>query len=234
VRDIALVPERDVLEAHDEVRSKDPGEARDSFGPDRVLFVRHGRRALLAFGEWLFELQDFSLLEVPELDREFVQAGPEERQGEEDLGVPVALQHLGGHPGRHEAEAPEGDLLDPRVQMNIGPDRAGDPADADRFERPLETDLMPAQFLVPDEELDSESNGLGVDSMRPAHHDRPLVTVGLLSDDSLESPEVPQDLVQRLLEEKRQGGIDDAVGGEPHMDIMGVIPTCSPPPREKR
>ena len=56
VRDVALVPERDVLEPGDEVAAHDPREPAQPLGADGVALVRHRRGALLPLGERLGDL----------------------------------------------------------------------------------------------------------------------------------------------------------------------------------
>src|SRR6476646_1787033 len=56
VRDVALVPERHVLQPDERVRAYDPGEPADSLGDDRVPLVRHRGRTLLTLAERLGDL----------------------------------------------------------------------------------------------------------------------------------------------------------------------------------
>src|ERR687897_2731094 len=73
VGDVALVPERDVLEADDRSRAHDAGESADPLGHDRVFLVRHRGRALLPAAERLFDLPDLGSREVPDLERELLE-----------------------------------------------------------------------------------------------------------------------------------------------------------------
>ena len=70
VRDVALVPERDVLERRQRVPAEHPREADDLLGLDRVALVRHRARALLAAAERLAHLADLGPGEVAKLGRE--------------------------------------------------------------------------------------------------------------------------------------------------------------------
>src|SRR5262245_12523391 len=63
VADVALVPERLVLERRPRVAAEQPGEARDPLRQDRVALVGHRRRALLARLERLLELADLGVLQ---------------------------------------------------------------------------------------------------------------------------------------------------------------------------
>src|SRR3954469_10146238 len=69
LRDVALVPERDVLHPDERVRSNDAREPADALGDLRIPFVRHRRRALHAFCEWLLDLAHLGACEVPDLRR---------------------------------------------------------------------------------------------------------------------------------------------------------------------
>ena len=108
VRDVALVPERDVLEADDRRRAHDAREAADPLGDLRVALVRHRRRALHPGGERLLDLAHLGAREVPDLRREAVERRRDERERREQLGVPVARDHLrrdriGSSPSRSQA-----------------------------------------------------------------------------------------------------------------------------------
>jgi hypothetical protein len=63
VRDVALVPQRDVLERGHRVGPEEPRQAHDLLAADRVALVGHRRRALLPLGERLLDLADLRLLQ---------------------------------------------------------------------------------------------------------------------------------------------------------------------------
>ena len=70
VRDVALVPESDVLEADSGSRADDAREPTDPLGDHRVPLVRHRRGALLAAAERLLDLGDLRACQVANLGRE--------------------------------------------------------------------------------------------------------------------------------------------------------------------
>ena len=80
VRDVALVPERDVLEPDERVPADDAREPADPLGDDGVALVRHRRRALLALAERLLHLGDLGAREVPDLERERVERRRDDRE----------------------------------------------------------------------------------------------------------------------------------------------------------
>ena len=73
VRDVALVPERDVLERRLAVAANQAREADNLLAADRIALVRHRRRALLALGERLLDLADLGLLQAADLERELLE-----------------------------------------------------------------------------------------------------------------------------------------------------------------
>ena len=113
-----------------------------------------------------------------------------EGQGGHDLGVPVPLEDLGRDLGRAELELPEGERLDPGIQVDVGADRSRDAADRDDVDGPLHPFDMPADLLDPDEDLEPEGHRLGVDAVGPADAGRLLVLEGLALQDLLERPEL--------------------------------------------
>ena len=96
VRDVALVPQRHVLDARLGVAAQHPRQAGDPLGGDRVALVRHRARALLARAEGLLDLAHLRALEVADLGREALEPGAGERDRLEQLGVAVARHDLGG------------------------------------------------------------------------------------------------------------------------------------------
>ena len=76
VRDVALVPQRHVLEAGLGVAPQQASDAGDPLGDDRVALVGHRRRALLARAERLLDLAHLGALQVADLGGEALQARP--------------------------------------------------------------------------------------------------------------------------------------------------------------
>ena len=135
VRDVALVPESDVLEADLCGGADDAREAADPLGDDRVPLVRHRRRALLALAERLLNLAHLGAGEVADLGREPVERRGDERERGEELGVPVARDDLRRDRLRLEAEPLAGDPLELRIGDRVRPDRAGELSEAHAVER---------------------------------------------------------------------------------------------------
>ena len=96
VGDVALVPQRDVLERRNGVAAQHARQARDLLALDRVALVGHRRGALLAGAKGLLGLAHLGALEVADLGRQALQAGAGERDRAEQLGVAVARDDLRG------------------------------------------------------------------------------------------------------------------------------------------
>ena len=105
VRDVALVPERDVLEGRHEVAAQHARQAHDLLAADRVALVRHRRRALLPLVERLLDLADLGLLQAADLEGELLERGGGDGERRHQLGVAVALDDLRRHGRRRRGRA---------------------------------------------------------------------------------------------------------------------------------
>src|SRR3989338_193322 len=94
MRDVALVPEGNVLERGHSVDAYDPRQPGDPLAGDRIFLVRHGGRALLALAERLFDLPDLCPLKIPDLGGELLKRSRHDGQRGEILGMAVPLQYL--------------------------------------------------------------------------------------------------------------------------------------------
>ena len=102
VRDVALVPQRHVLEPGLRVAAQHAREAADALGRDRVALVRHRARALLARPERLLDLAHLGALEVADLLREALQPGA----GERDRAAAARRGGRAARPGWRPARPP--------------------------------------------------------------------------------------------------------------------------------
>src|SRR6266542_308743 len=105
MRDVALVPERDVLERRHRVRANQPGESRDLLAADRVALMWHRGRAFLSLAERLLDFADLGLLQAANLERELLERRAGDRERRHQLGVAIALDDLRRHGRRLKAEA---------------------------------------------------------------------------------------------------------------------------------
>ena len=172
VADVALVPQRLVLERGLGVAAQQPGEPGDPLGQDRVALVGHRARALLAGLERLLDLADLGVLEVADLGREALQRAAEDRDRGEQRGVPVALDDLGADRVGVQAELGEHLRLDVRAEVAVRPDRAGDLAGPDLVDGRRQARPAAVELERPAGELEPERGRLGVDRVGAAHHHR--------------------------------------------------------------
>ena len=122
-------------------------EAADVLEAPGVALVRHRGGALLARAELFLDLAHLGARQVPELDRELLEARGDQRERREQRGVAVALHDLGGHRLEADAEpAADGDFHVGR-QMREGADGAGDLADRGLGERAREPRLLALHLL---------------------------------------------------------------------------------------
>src|ERR1700675_2527161 len=129
MRDVPLVPERNVFERGLQVGAQHAGQAAHLARFDRVALVRHRARALLlALAERLLRFAYLGALEVADLERERLDRRPDRRARVHDLGVAVAGQHL-GRGNRPQAELLAHVALDRGVDVRVGPYGAGELAD---------------------------------------------------------------------------------------------------------
>ena len=121
VRDVPLVPQRDVFEPRAQIPPQQPGQTAQSFGEDGVALVRHGRAALLPGAEGLLRLPHLAAGQVPDLGAHELDGRPDRRAGREVLGVTVPRDHLGGG-DRGQAERGTDAGLDGGIDVGVGPD----------------------------------------------------------------------------------------------------------------
>ena len=74
VRDVALVPQRDILKGRLRIGAHHARQAADLLAGHRIALVRHRRTALLALGEILLGLAHFGALQMPHFERDLLAA----------------------------------------------------------------------------------------------------------------------------------------------------------------
>ncbi len=126
VADVALVPERLVLEGCGRIAADHAREAGDVLEPPRVALVRHRRRALLARAELLLHLAHLRAREVTQLDGDLLARRCDQRERADERRVAVALHHLRGGGLETDAEPRAHRLFDRGRQVGERADRAGD------------------------------------------------------------------------------------------------------------
>src|SRR6266511_5495063 len=173
--DIALVPERDVLEPHDGCCAHHACEPADPLGDDRIPLVRHRRGTLLALAERLLDLAQLRAREVADLERELVERRRADRERGEQLRVPVALDDLRRRRRGLEAETLARDALDLRVDRGVLADGSRELANAHPLERACDAPTCAVELERPDGKLQAEGRRLRVDAVCAADGQRQLV-----------------------------------------------------------
>ena len=193
----------------------DPREAADPLGDDRVALVRHRRRALLPAAERLLNLAELGAGEVADLGREPVERRRAQREGRQELGVPVPRDDLRRDRLGREPEALAGDPLDLRVAAAVRPHRAGELADPHAFERPLEALAIALELERPPGELGAEGDRLGMDAVRAARHHGLAVLLGPRHHGGERPVDAVEDQGSRLAHLERRRRVEHVGGRQP-------------------
>ena len=178
MRDVALVPQGDVLERRRHGGAHQPGQAGEVFAQHRVALVGHGRRALLAGGEKLLGLAQLAALKVADFDGEVLDGTGDNAEGGEKRRMAVAGNDLGRHRLDGEAELFRHMGLDPGVDIGEGADGARDGAGGDLGPRRCQPLAVPVKRRVMAGELDPEGGRLGVDGVAAADTESELMLPG--------------------------------------------------------
>ena len=117
--------------AGSDIAADHPREAREVLGQHRVALVRHRRAALLARREIFLGLEHFGALQVADLGRQPLDRRGDHAERGEEHRVPVARDDLGRDRLDRQSELGGDMLLDARVDVGEGADRAGDGAGGD-------------------------------------------------------------------------------------------------------
>ena len=224
MRDVALVPQGDVLERRMSVRPNQPREAADLLAADRIALVRHRRRALLALPERLLDLANLRLLQPADFEREFLERCPSNGQRRQKLRMTIALDDLRRDRLRLESETAAHVRLDRRRQMRERAHSARQLPDAHR--RPRATDAVGGaeNFAVPERELQPECHRLRVHAMRAADHRRVPVLQRAVVNRVRQFIEILQDHIARLAHLQRLRRVDDVRRRHPEVEPAGRRP----------
>src|SRR6185369_3581738 len=80
MRNVALVPERVVLECGTGICAQQSRKAHNLFAANRIPLVRHRRGTFLALRERFFDLANLGFLETTNLERALLESGTRNRQ----------------------------------------------------------------------------------------------------------------------------------------------------------
>ncbi len=95
MRDVALVPERHVLQRRQRIGAHHARQAGEVLRQHRIALVRHGRGALLPLGEELLRLQHLGALQMADFGGQPLDRGGDDAERGEIHGVAVARDDLG-------------------------------------------------------------------------------------------------------------------------------------------
>src|SRR2546425_7283284 len=108
MRNIALVPERNVLESGLRIRAHHARQPADLLAGDGIPLVRHRRRSFLFFAEILFRFADFGALKMANLGSDFFERAGYHGKSGQISRMAVALNDLrrncGGVSSQRRAE----------------------------------------------------------------------------------------------------------------------------------
>src|SRR4051794_9481493 len=210
VRDVPLVPERDVLDARLRVAAQHAREAADALAHDRVALVRHRARALLLpRAERLLGLADLGALEMADLGREALEAGARQGDRLQQRRVTVARDDLRRDRLGGEAEAGEHARLELGVGRRVRADGAAERADRrlrERLAQPLRVALGLEREA---RELDAERRRLGLHAVRAPDAHRLDVLAGALGERTDELLGAGDDDLARRADLQRERGVED-------------------------
>ena len=178
--DVALMPQRHVLERREGIGADETGEAGQILRQHRVPLVRHRGGALLPGGEMLFGLEQLGALQMPDLGGKPLDRARHHGERGEIGGVAVARDHLRRDRLRLEPELLRHIGFDARIDMGEGADRAGDGAGRDLLARDDEPGPAAGELGIGVSELEPEGGRLGMDAVAAADGDGVLELEGAL------------------------------------------------------
>ena len=208
MRDVALVPQRDVLERRRHRSAHDTCEAGQVFGQDRVALVRHRRRSLLTGREVFLGLAHLAALQVADFDGEALdRAGDDTERGEEH-GVAVARDDLRRDWLDRKTQLVGNMCLDTRVDVGEGADGARDRAGRDAAPRRLEPFAVARELGIGLGQFQPEGGRLGMDAVAAANAQRVLVLEGAPFQRLEERIDVIEQQARRTVELNRETGVE--------------------------
>ena len=234
VGDIALMPERDVLESCDGIAAVQAGHAGDALAVDRVALVRHSGRTLLARGEVLLSLADIRALQVADFRRNLLERRGADGDRRDELSVAVALDDLRSEAHRRQAKLLADHLLNLRVDVRVRADSARELADRDDLLGMLHALNVALDLSAPEQELEAERHRLCMDAMRATDARRMLEFLRAAAQDLAELLEVIEDDRAGIAHHHAVCRVLDVRGRQALVDVFGVITNILGDVRQER
>jgi len=161
--------------------------------------------------------------QVPDLGRDHLHRAAEHRHRGQQRGMTVALHDLVRDRLGHQSEAGECGGLHRGVDVDQRAHRTRELADGAIGECRSESRPGAAELLAPDQALETECDGLGVDTVRPSHHRRAPVTLGERVGRTPQPPHPLEQQCPRLLDLARERGVDQVRTGHAGMHVTRVV-----------
>jgi len=137
--------------------------------------------------------------------------------------MPVALDDLGAHGVRVEAQLRERRRFDARTELGVGAHGARDLARRDVVGRGTQPCPGTVELERPARELESEGGRLGVDGVGAAHDPGVGVLTRPLAKHRDGRVELPDQQLASGLALERQTGVDDIGAGEPQVEPAALL-----------
>lgn len=172
VRNVALVPQGNVVKGDLSVGLHDARQAADLLHGDGVALVRHGGAALLPLAERLLGLERIGLLQIADLGRDALAGGRCSGKHAGKVGVVIAADDLRGQRIVDQAQMFADVLLDERIDGAVGADGTGDGTEGNVLASVLKTIEIALELPCPRAKLHTEGHRLGMDAMGAAGAER--------------------------------------------------------------
>src|SRR5215213_420897 len=124
MRDVAFMPQGDVLQADNTICSNHSRYATDAFRNDRIAFMRHRAGTFLTFRKTFLRLANFGALPVTYVEGELFQRRGDDRERGQVLRVNISLNDLRGNCRRFQSKTRANTLFNGRIEMRKCSDRA--------------------------------------------------------------------------------------------------------------
>src|ERR1044072_4959397 len=223
MRNVALVPQRHVFKSHQTVGPDNASHAANAFGDNRIPFVWHGARPLLAGRKTFLSFIHFGALPVSNVERKLIERRSDDSERAEILSVAIPLNDLGRNWSGPESQPGTNLLLNFRIEQCKRADGATNFSDRDRLPRALQAFTIAAHLVVPEGERQSERCRLRVYAVGASD----LRRVSKLEGASFQHREERFDLVEqkiaRLSQEERISCVYDVGRSQTVVDEAGGV-----------
>ncbi len=217
------MPQGNVFQSRQGIGAHQSRQTGQILGKYGIALVGHRRGSLLARRKILLRLPDLRSLKQPDFLGELIDGRSRNRQGAEEFRMAVALDDLGRDGGGIQSQPAADISLHLRIDKGEGPDGTRYLSRAHRFPGPNQALPVAGHLRIPERHFQAEGNGLRMNPVGTADHDGILVFIGLALQDLQKLLQVLDQDIRRLLQQHRQGGIQDIGGRHSHVDEPTVL-----------